>query len=83
VPLPVVHGLEVVDVDEDEGDRLVLPSVLVRPLRQLLLEGALVAEARQHVAQGVETGSLEELAELSALGLDRVDRRLDPADPLR
>ena len=53
VPFAIVDLLEVVEVEDDEGDPRRLVARLAQHLRQVLVEGALVREARERVAPGL------------------------------
>ena len=67
VPLRVVELLQVVDVDVQERERPVVRARDGDLLRQLLLERPVVAEAREPVAQRVQAGAVERLAQPVAL----------------
>ena len=66
VPMGVVHGLEAVEVDEDEREwHLVALRRLGQPI-ELLLEGPMVAELRERILEGLGDGDLVRDLELFA-----------------
>ena len=71
VAAQVVDLLEVVHVDDDEGHRRPVVAGLGDPRVELLLEGAVVAEAGQRVEQRIETGAVVRLAQAVELPVDR------------
>ena len=78
MPLRVVDGLEVVDVDQQQAERSALPGRDVELARELVLEGPMVAETGEPVEQGVEAGAVVELHHLGPLGVDRRRVTEDP-----
>ena len=53
MPLFVVHGLEAVDVDEQQGQGGLVAHCDVELSRELLLEPPVVAEPGQRIEQGL------------------------------
>ena len=81
VAVHVVQLLQAVDVGEDERERLARRAAA----RELLVEGARVAEAGEEVAGGVVAQAVDELAVPARVEADeRADERVgDEADPGR
>ena len=74
MPALVVDGLEIVDVDQQQRQPRAVPAGVVQLPGELLLECAVVAEARQRVEQGVAPSPAVELQKAVALVLQSVDR---------
>ena len=70
VPMTVVDGLQPVDVEQHEGEWRALPAGLLELARQLVLEGAMVAEAGQAVEQGGPPGLAVELMHLGPFDVE-------------
>ena len=83
VAMGVVHGLEAVEVDEDERERhLVALRCLGQPI-ELLLEGPMVAELCQRILERLGHRHLVCDLELGAGPLQRRDGKVDEPDPDR
>ena len=70
VAVAVVDRLEPVDVEEQQGERGSLPLGFLELERELVLEGAMVAEAGEAVDQGRPPGLAVELLDLRPLQVE-------------
>ena len=70
----VVDGLEVVEVDEDQPERGLTRSGGVDLALERLLEGAVVAEPGDDVAERVDPGELVQVLKAPARGLELLRR---------
>jgi SAM-dependent methyltransferase len=70
VPMTVVDGLQPVDVEQHESEWRALPAGLLQLARQLVLEGAMVAEAGQAIEQRGPSGLTVELMHLGPFDVE-------------